>query len=136
MPPPEDGQQSDDNDDDDNDDDNEPTPTSPVGKALAKLLNGKNGKKIYKTLKERAAADDSPGSFRTAWGKNEDFRFDVGHLDLERGVRHWEFQVNKGISREARDLLKTVNRGGRDKASFHTKLFEDVLDIKKTTDVP
>jgi len=97
---------------------------------LEKLLDPKKGGgEIYKDLKDRAAADDSPGFSRTVWS-NDDFRIDVGHVDRVKGILHWEFQVNRKASSEAKELLRLVDRGRRSKTSTHIKLFESSLDIK------
>lgn len=89
-------------------------------KAIKKLLET-HGKEIYKKLMTKGKAEPTPGSNRTAW-KNNDFRADLGHLDKERGIRHWELQVNEEASKAAKKLLK----GGR---GTHEKLFKDDFDI-------
>ena len=123
MPPPDDGEN-------DEGDSNVPNALKKrIRKELEEIFRSDIGKTVYERLKGRAAADHRNGAARTI-KVNKDFRIDVGHRDTEMGVRHWEFQVNGGAKRAAKQVMKKAGAQQGKEKNTHVKLFRDKFDYK------
>ena len=94
---------------------------------LFKHDKGKVGERIYKNLRDNSKAENKYG---TIWKEEENnYRIDIGHRDGKRGARHWEFQVNKEASNSAKQILREIDRGSRNRDDTHIQVFEDQSDF-------